>query len=404
MKILVLHVHGTYNHGSFMMGINFIYYFSKIYPNSIFEVELDSREDYLRLKKEVGGNIKIVRKERIQYKKDNIIENILSKKKFLFDRPKQIIEENYDAVVILGGDNISEYYSGWKVVIRLRELSILSRKIKVFLVGQTIGPFYSWRKIFARHCLKNIYIYLRDPLCAEYITKELKMNNFNVCADLAFLDLPFMREEVLSKYKLEKEKYITIIPSGSINQYTSSRKKYVSRWIEIIKDLIKKNQFAHYKIALLAHVLKEKEGDENVINEVFNTLSPKEKERVCKITEALLPSETRAILGGGLFSISGRMHGAISTFQKGKPSISLSYSVKYKGVIGMSLKRQDLIIEAKGNDLWETGKIKQMIDEKIDYLLSNYEKIKKEIKEQVSILKDKVIWQIKDIANKIENS
>ena len=65
MKILVLHVHGTYNHGSFMMGINFIYYFSKIYPNSIFEVELDSREDYLRLKKEVGGNIKIVRKEDI---------------------------------------------------------------------------------------------------------------------------------------------------------------------------------------------------------------------------------------------------------------------------------------------------------------------------------------------------
>jgi len=73
------------------------------------------------------------------------------------------------------------------------------------------------------------------------------------------------------------------------------------------------------------------------------------------------------------------MHGAVSTFQMRKPAISLSYSVKYKGVIGGGLGRNDLIVESVGDKKWEDQKIKREVIDKIEYLMTNYDGIVAEI-------------------------
>jgi len=116
----------------------------------------------------------------------------------------------------------------------------------------------------------------------------------------------------------------------------------------------------------------------------------------------LLPVEARHILGNGLFTITGRMHAAVSTFQMGKPAISLSYSVKYKGVIGEGLGMNDLVIEAKGDDLWKSGKIADLVLEKVDYVFSNYDSLVSRIKPAVEENKKLAMAQIEDIARRLK--
>ena len=84
------------------------------------------------------------------------------------------------------------------------------------------------------------------------------------------------------------------------------------------------------------------------------------------------PLKARFILGNGIFTITGRMHGAISTLQMRKPAISISYSVKYKGVIGEGLGLHDLIVEGSKQELWENKKVATDVCNRIEYVINNY--------------------------------
>jgi len=96
------------------------------------------------------------------------------------------------------------------------------------------------------------------------------------------------------------------------------------------------------------------------------------------------------------------MHAAISTFQLYKPAISLSYSIKYKGVIGDSLGMNDLIIEARSDVLWSSGKIAELVIEKVEYVLKNYDKIISRIEPAVDKNKKMAMAQIEHVAEKLE--
>ena len=175
-------------------------------------------------------------------------------------------------------------------------------------------------------------------------------------------------------------------------------------WLKIIKNLLNNKKLRNKKIVLLPHVLKpERVDDRIVIREIKNRLSEKENERLIFLEKEILPSEARFILGNGLFTITGRMHAAISTFQMGKPALSLSYSVKYAGIIGKDLERQDLIIEAKGEELWKSNTIVNLTKDKVDYILDNYPPLIKEINRKAKYLKSKALSQIKDITNKLKD-
>ena len=97
------------------------------------------------------------------------------------------------------------------------------------------------------------------------------------------------------------------------------------------------------------------------------------------------------------------MHAAISTFQMGKPAISLSYSIKYSGVIGEGLGLKDLVIESSGDNYWENNYLNDSILQKIDYVYKNEEKLLCKIKESVNICKSEVLEMINDISYKLKN-
>ena len=409
-KIVLLHVPNTFNYGSSMMGINFIYYFSStVNKNIVYVVDLFTGEDLNRLNYETL-NKSIIKKfniptDIIGLKK---LEKVLRIIKLIIYSSKDILSFNPIGIVILGGDDVSEYGSIRGLIYNLYQLYRISKKSNVFLLGQTIGPFHSWRKQLARFCLRNCQIFTRDPLSANYLKDSLKLKNVLVSSDLAFLDLPRQKDldnakKLLKKYEITSNDYITLIPSGLIKKYTNSYTDYLKTWIKIVNSIVELPALKSKKIVLLAHVLRPEDADDRkIINEIKNELPNEVSNRMVYITDVLLPSEARIILGNGIFTITGRMHGAISTFQMLKPAISLSYSVKYKGVISESLGMNDLIIEARSGILWSSGKIVELVMEKVEYVLRNYDEIIKRIEPAVDKNKKMAMAQIECVAKNLE--
>ncbi|RLL88082.1 hypothetical protein BG32_01990 [Mesotoga sp. HF07.pep.5.2.highcov] len=410
MKILIRHIPNTLNYGSAMMAENLIFYLRSLVNSSCeFYCDFSTENDLNRM--ELATGISPLRIDEIPVLKPSKGNKIV--KAFnLYKRIKNEIikyrEEQIDSILILGGDDLSEYYSGKGIAIELYRLMSLSKSFNTFLLGQTIGPFHSWRVPLAKRYLRGCYVYTRDPLTVDYLKGDLNLSNVKESRDLAWLDLPRQNESriksnILGKYSIIEGKYITLVPSGILRQYCSSASEYSNTWTAIVNSLVENESLKAKKIVLLCHVLKPRGADDrNVIAEIEQNLTRKQKERVIPIYDAMLPIEARQILGNGLFTITGRMHAAVSTFQMGKPAISLSYSVKYRGVIGEGLGMKDLVIEARGDDLWESGKIVDLVMDKVDYVLSNYDSLVSRIKPAVEKNKKLAMGQIEDIAARIE--
>ena len=410
LKIVIQHIPNTLNYGSAMMAENLIFYFRSLMNSSCeFYCDFSTENDLKRM--ELATAISPLRIDDISKRKPTKANKVLKAVNLYKKIKSETVkygEEQIDCILILGGDDLSEYYAGNRIAIELYRLMSLSKSINTFLLGQTIGPFRSWRVPLAKRYLRNCHIYSRDPLTVGYLKRNLKLSNVKESRDLAWLDLPRQHESglvgtVMSKYKLEPNQYITVVPSGLSSQYASNLSSYVRAWKELIEKLAKDRSMFDKKIVLLGHVVKEGRGDDrNVINEIASSIPRELSSRLLPIYDIMLPVEARMILGNGYFTITGRMHAAVSTFQVGKPAISLSYSVKYKGVIGEGLGMKDLIIEARGDDLWESGKILNLVREKVEYVFSNYDSLVSRIKPAVEENKKLAMGQIEDIAARIK--
>lgn len=395
-KILIKNFKNLNNYGSGMMGLITI---NKIHTllngNVVFYSDFDEYADTEQILKELNKNIIVetYNDPRDNKKTSNLpffkyyhtIEYILSNKG----------AEMFDMVVVLGGDDLSEYYGKhvWPVFLSLYSWSF---KTKVILFGQSIGPFKFWVNRFCFKKLANrTKIFTRDEFCFNYLKKELKIeNNITLSGDIAFLNLPLENDKnyedsILNTYNLKKDEYITIVISGLFGKYyTTSTDDYFNSYKQLVKKLKLIPKFKETKICFLAHTFPP-HGDESELLSKFEKYLGTDDD-VIFIKYKVYQAAARFILGNGILTITGRMHASVSTFEMGKPSISLAYSVKYYGVIGDNLQRNDLIIDANNPELWKDDKIVNIIIEKVQYLLDNYPKIILEIKSSVNIQKEMV--------------
>ena len=90
------------------------------------------------------------------------IKRVSNRLSFLVDkvmfRYRNLVKQLNDcnAIIILGGDDISEYYGVLKlmdILLRMRSLKRAGKKI--YLLGQSIGPFFSWRIPLAKNVLRE---------------------------------------------------------------------------------------------------------------------------------------------------------------------------------------------------------------------------------------------------------
>ena len=397
MRIYIKHINNTYNYGSCMMAITLIRKLNSIFENVEFYVDARSSKDLERLILETG--VRKIHRDNLDYSK-KIINRVINKLRYKLINYKVSRIEN---VIIIGGDDISEYYGVDALINELNKLREESINKKVILLGQTIGPFTEDRGKLACECLCNTKIYTRDDNCFKYL-EELNFKNIKRGRDLAFLQLPMQMKAkyILKKYDLQENEYVTIVPSGLSKSYTKNFDNYIEEQLNIISNLIENKRLKDKKLVLLPHVLIPKHVDDRlIIREIKNRVSDSYKERVIFIDDEMLPSEAREILGNGLFTITGRMHAAVSTFFMRKPAISLSYSVKYSGVIGSGLDLNELVIECANEELWNKKEISIQVSNKTEYILDNYDelinKINRNVNEVTKITNEQLDNLIKDI-------
>lgn len=393
MRIKIEHIPNTYNYGSLMMAINTINKLKSEFEDLEIYVDTATESDYNRLCNELNRfDLKKVIKITEYDNMNKIKKNI-----------KKINKEAelYDVKIILGGDDISEYYFKGEWLIKFPLMYLSACKIPTILIGQTIGPFTSYRKLLARITLNKTKIYTRDDNCASYL-KKLGVKTVSKGRDLAFLELPNKKSKnILEKFNLNNEKYITLVPSGLTTCYTQNYNNYVECWIDIIKSLINNEKLNDKKLLLLTHVTNTKSDDKKVIEDIVSKLDSSILNRLIVIKEPVLASEAREILGKGEMTITGRMHAAVSTLYMRKPAISLSYSIKYKGVIGDGLDLNELVIESASEEIWFSKKVVDLVNTKVNYVFNNYDRLVEKINYNVSETSKVTGKQLDDLTDEI---
>lgn len=411
MNIRIEHASNPLNYGTNMMVTNFMYYLDKeMKKNNKYLLDVTNDEDLNNYKNQYKlGNME---KQLVDYDftyANSTVERLFNKIKreyvnqYATDKLIKKMISEIDVLIVLGGDDLSEYYSIDSLKKEFYRLNSIKKECKTILVGQTIGPFKDERIKLAQESFNEINIYSRDPWTTRYLKEVLKVKLVEDSADLAFLPLPEqdnlnLQEKVLNRYNLTSNKYITIVPSGLYKSYCSNKERYVDNIIGIINYISSK--YKEYNLVLLPHVLRNSDiDDRNIIKEIENKLG--DKKNITYIYDEMPPLQARFILGNGVLTITGRMHGAISTLQMRKPAISIAYSVKYKGVIGEGLDLNELIVEGSKREDWEKSIIERDVCKKIDYVLNNYDNLINKIHVNIQKSEVKSNNMIKSIARKI---
>lgn len=411
-KILIMHMSNTLNYGSMMMGENIIHYISKNIKNVEFFIDAKEVFHIDRLK-EASCYKDIFLDKQLVYNKRIRNNKYLMFLEELIKLPKHLKKANkhYDKIIVIGGDDYSEVYHKIprdSILIKhtLNELDLLNRNNKLIMVGQTIGPYTGVRKKWASKTFGKVQLYTRDDVCADYMANELDVK-VHKSRDLAFLDLGLQKKypikETLKKYNIKEDEYITIVSSGLSHLYTKNIEDFSKTFVDLIKEL--KNKYPNKKIVWLSHVVtrNSKINDNAILDKINELYDDYINKNTIVIRDEILPIEARTVLGNGYFTISCRMHSAVSTFQMGKPAICLSYSPKYSGVIGDGLDSRELVIEAKDESLWKGPLVKQVID-KCDYIEKNYLKLVKKINKQVKLAQEIVSKTMEELVENINEN
>jgi len=400
ISIGILNAHNTLNYGSMMMCENTIFYLSKILPNASFIVLSDFVEETEnRLKRATGcKNIEVRRRtfssamvKRFSNKMSFVVDQLI----FRYQNLAKALE-GCDVVIVLGGDDIAEYYGHIRLVdILLRLRYLKKRGKKVYLLGQTIGPMSSWRIALARQVLcKMDKIYHRGPISYNYVTDVLGVRgNSFLSSDLAFLDLARQNGNYnIERFDLQSKEYVTFVPSGFWSSYCRDYKTYLDGLLRMKNYLLKKCEERHLKLLLLPHVLRTSD-DRTLVNQIM--AAGERSRNIIAMTDPLLPYEAREILGKSYLVVSQRMHGTISSLQKGVPAICLSYSVKFSEVIGNYLGLPDLVVEIRKANF---GEDLNKVCSTIDLILENMATLKVRIEKAVSKAKNEAMIQIEDLS------
>lgn len=395
MNIYILHAPNTYNYGSMMMAENFIYYFEKASEMSnkyyIETDDIENTEARLRAATQID-NIHGVQTFSL-YEGGCVSKKDLLKAEFLGKNVLSGFASEMDAVIVLGGDDYTEDY-GWKALVsQLFKVNALTRKLKVYFIGQTMGPFYSFRKPVAGYFLGKVSrIMVRDKITYDYLEK-MKLKNMGEIPDLALM--PLARETEANG----KEKMICLFPSQLIYSYSASksRSECLSFYKKVCRTIFEK--YPEHKLVLAAHVLKpESSDDRTMVRDIYDLLEEAEKGRIIKLDNEMLPFEIRKLIKASELVISARMHPIVSSLECGTPWICFSYSRKYWGILGEGFKMGDYILDVRGitfDQLFD--KFTALLTANMDMAAERLKDTGKRVREE----QDKILKEISLLAGEI---
>jgi colanic acid/amylovoran biosynthesis protein len=259
---------------------------------------------------------------------------------------KQI--EKADVALQIGGDNYSLDY-GFPLKYAAIDKALTKKGVPVVIWGASVGPFDASpndEKWMIRHFQKHIGIILvRESESLSYLQRIGLGDRTFLMADPAFV-----MESVIPPANLWENKstkgFIGLNLSPLIARYRSSEDQD-GRWIRDAASLIKSLLHGLDRpLLLIPHVTQSISNDYEFMQQALK-IADINKDKCLLISPMLTAPELKYIVSGLDLLIAARTHATIAGFSSGVPTISISYSVKSKGLNQQIFNHQDFVIPAK---------------------------------------------------------
>ena len=247
-----------------------------------------------------------------------------------------------DLVVDLSGDSYRDRPGGFALAHNGFLLSALWCGKRVVVVSQSLGPFKWYSRFLTRYCLNRTpRIYIREQRTSDLLRElGIEPSRIALAPDLAFC-LPAASDErarevlppeVTRTLSNTARPVIGISVSCLVRGLeTDGARAYVANMARIIAFI---NSRYHAVILLVPHVVTPSSwgGDDvAVVTDLVEIM--RRRADVFALTGDLSASDIKAAIGRCNLFLAARMHAAIAALSSDVPTIMLSWSHKYAGLM-----------------------------------------------------------------------
>jgi len=285
------------------------------------------------------------------------------------------------AVLAVGGDNYSLDYGKPTIFVDLDNLVLLAGK-PLIIWGASVGPFSKDKKFesFMQNHLKKITgIFARDSITLEYLNSIGVYENVYRVADPAFLLNPVEPSDEKFSNKKDLGDFIGVNLSPLMSKFMTEgdSKKWEIIAVEIIKKIAEKTKKPIY---LIPHVTSAGKSDYKFMEGLLPLLKNMQN-TVKLLPDNLTASETKWVISKLFAFVGSRTHSVIASLSSLVPTLSLSYSIKGRGII------KDFF----GDEYFSVSKEEftpEIISEKMKELVVDKVKIKNQIASNLPRIQD----------------
>lgn len=253
------------------------------------------------------------------------IEKII--KKELFSTLSRV--KKSDLTIITGGDILTSDYKNFR-----KHAAYMLESQKVYICGQTVGPFNQEDEKYFLKSLKNVaYITARELESYEYL-KSLDIEvPIEYTADVAFLlptldDTEYSKLKTMINFPFEDQDFITLSISRGIIKYSElDEQEYIARFKKLIRLITDDG----HNIVIIPHVQETKLENNDLLfdQELVRELNDS---KIFLVGHSLNSTEYKTIISKSIGLIGTRTHTTIASYSTLVPTISIAYSRKAYGI------------------------------------------------------------------------
>jgi colanic acid/amylovoran biosynthesis protein len=249
-------------------------------------------------------------------------------------RHRLLLPPMRDAAAVLeaGGDNYSlDYGEPWRYV----ELDaiILRQRKPLVLWGASVGPFTSkpeFERLMAGHLRRFTRIFVRESLSVSYLQSIGVSDNVHLVADPAFVLPPREPTGVLPDVLAHEGRAIAINLSPLVANYGAGG---LAAWrrtcVEAVSDLARR--FGG-DLLFVGHVFQPWNDDYQFLADVSAGVKQATGIEIALLRPALSAAEIKWCLARCRALIGARTHATIASLSSGRPTLSIAYSMKARGI------------------------------------------------------------------------
>jgi len=236
------------------------------------------------------------------------------------------------AVLAIGGDNYTLDYGRPLLFFRAIRVTLDYGK-PMILWGASVGPFSrepEFERFAAEELKKVSLICARESLTVEYLASLHITENVRLCADPAFLLEPRQVELTGKERLISQEHCVGLNLSPLLGQYRNKpdRLSWLDLACKCVKVLL---ATVDMPVVLIPHVVLPGNNDYAFMKAILEQLGRLE-DRVILLDSRYTASELKWIISKLRAFIGARMHSTIAALSSQVPTLSLSYSMKARGI------------------------------------------------------------------------